>query len=154
MTPNQTQGIGHQRSPIYVHCSTPCPKFSSASLYNQLFSRYCTFLDFAIDSHVNISRCHCPMSTVVPRVPNICPFRSTISRFQDITHFKIFPLTPMLKFVPQKCHKICIFWEIAKIFITLYFPITTSFTIKFGSNRMQIVGEVAFWKFCSNWVPY
>ncbi len=37
------------------------------------------------------------MCTVVPRVPNFRPFRSTISRFQDIPHFRIFPLTPMLK---------------------------------------------------------
>ena len=28
--------------PFLVHCSTPSPKFSSVSLYNQLFSRYCT----------------------------------------------------------------------------------------------------------------
>ncbi len=39
-----------------------------------------------------------PMCTVVPWVTNFCPFRSTISRFQDIAHFRIFPLTPMLKF--------------------------------------------------------
>ena len=38
------------------------------------------------------------MSTVVPRVLNFRQFRSTISHFQDIVHFRIFPLTPMLKF--------------------------------------------------------
>ena len=32
------------------------------------------------------------------QVPNFHPFRSTISHFQDIAHFGIFPLTPMLKF--------------------------------------------------------
>ncbi len=51
MTPNQTQGIGHQKYPTYVHCSTPSPKFSSVSLYDQPFSRYCTSYD-SIDSHV------------------------------------------------------------------------------------------------------
>ncbi len=43
MTPNQTQGIRHQKYPTYVHCSTPSPKFSFVSLYDQPFSRYCTF---------------------------------------------------------------------------------------------------------------
>ena len=52
MTANQTQGIGHQRSPTYVHCSTSCPNFSSISLYDHQFSRCWTFYDFPIDSHV------------------------------------------------------------------------------------------------------
>ncbi len=206
-----------------VHRTTS-PKFSSVTLHNQPFSRYCTFQDFPIDFHVKISKCHkfliladhqkiykfmvpydCLMyhkvwlrsdkncrstvlkfpapygpvltkffkvpynlqfweitkkpqpifphdqytnnkvclksdenwersrvlklvkleilqsvpndpkpnsrnwaskvtyihATVVPRVPNFCPFRSTMNRFQDI-HFRIFPLTPMLKLeVPQ-----------------------------------------------------
>ncbi len=38
------------------------------------------------------------MCTVVPQIQNFRPFRSTISRFQDIAHFRIFPLTYMLKF--------------------------------------------------------
>ncbi len=33
-------------------------KFSSVSLYGQLFFRYCTFYAFAIDSHVKISKRH------------------------------------------------------------------------------------------------
>ncbi len=56
MTPNQTQGIGHQKYPTYVYCSTPSPKFSSNWLYDQLFSRYCTFQDFPIDSYVKIPK--------------------------------------------------------------------------------------------------
>ena len=38
------------------------------------------------------------MCTVIPRVPNFHPLRSTINRFQDIAHFRFFPSTPMLKF--------------------------------------------------------
>ncbi len=38
-----------------------------------------------------------PMCTIVPRDPNFRPFLSTISRFQNIAYFTIFPLTPMLK---------------------------------------------------------
>ncbi len=38
------------------------------------------------------------MQYIRVRVPNFRPFRSTINRFQDVVHFRIFPLTPMLKF--------------------------------------------------------
>ncbi len=51
--------------------------------------------------------------TVVPRVPNFRPFRSTISHFQDLTYFRIFPLTPMLKF---HFYFFLFFWQIAKTF--------------------------------------
>ena len=37
MTPNQTQGIGYQTFPTYMHCSTPSLTFSSVSLYDQPF---------------------------------------------------------------------------------------------------------------------
>ena len=57
MTPNQTQGIRHQKYLTYVHCSTPSPKFSSVSLYDQPSLRYST-LRFPIDSYVKISKCH------------------------------------------------------------------------------------------------
>ncbi len=33
-------------------------KFSSVSLYNQSFSRYCTFYGFLADSHLKISKWH------------------------------------------------------------------------------------------------
>ncbi len=57
------------------------------------------------------------MYTVVPRVPNFRPFRSMVSRFQDIAHFRIFPLTPTLKF--QSVTILFFnFWQIAKTFIT------------------------------------
>ncbi len=43
-----------------------------------------------------------------PQVPHFDPFRSTDSRFQDIAHFMIFPLTPMLIFFQSatKCLKL------------------------------------------------
>ncbi len=42
------------------------------------------------------------MQLLIPRVTNFHPFRSTISRFQDMEHFRICPLAPMLNFnVPQ-----------------------------------------------------
>ena len=37
-------------------------------------------------------------STSRPRVRNGRPSRSTVSRFQGVAHFRIFPLTSMLKF--------------------------------------------------------
>ncbi len=40
-------------------------------------------------------------------------------------------------------HKIFNFWQIAKAVIICYSPMTTLFMIKFGSDRMKIVGEVA-----------
>ncbi len=39
-----------------------------------------------------------PIQYLGPRVPKCRPFRSMISRFQGIAHFRIFPLTPMFKF--------------------------------------------------------
>ena len=51
LSPKQTQGIGHQKYPTYVHCSTPSRNFLSISLYDQPFSRYSTFKDFPIESH-------------------------------------------------------------------------------------------------------
>ncbi len=44
-------------------------------------------------------------------VPNFRPLGSTISRFQDIAHFKILPFTPVLT-------QIFNFWQIAKACIT------------------------------------
>ncbi len=53
-----------------------------------------------------------------------------ISRLQDLAHFRIFLLTPMLKIT--KCHKSCNFWHVSKIFITLHSFMTPLFIIKFG----------------------
>ncbi len=36
----------------------PSPTFSSISLYDQPFSRYCTFYDLPVDFHVKISKQH------------------------------------------------------------------------------------------------
>ncbi len=52
------------------------------------------------------------MQYIRVRVPNFRPFRSTINRFQDVVHFRIFPLTPMLKF--QSATKFFKTWPIAK----------------------------------------
>ncbi len=51
---NQTQEIGRQKYPTYVHYSTLSLKFSSVSIYDQPFLRYSTFR-FPIDSYVKIS---------------------------------------------------------------------------------------------------
>ncbi len=59
--------------------------------------------------------------------------------FQDFTHFRTFPLTTVLKFQKNTRN----FWHIAKTFISLYFPMTILFIIKFGSDRIKTVG-VAF----------
>ncbi len=58
MPSNQTQGIGHQKYPTYVHSSTQSPNFLPVWVYDLPFSRYSTFYDFPIDSHVKISKCH------------------------------------------------------------------------------------------------
>ncbi len=83
------------------------------------------------------------MCTVVPRVPNFRPFRSTISRFQDVAHFRIFPLTPMVKFhkVPQFFFY---FWQIAKTFITLHSLMAALFIVLCGSDWIKTVGGTAF----------
>ncbi len=49
---------------------------------------------------------------IVPRVPKFRSFRSTVSRFQDMTHFRTFPLTPMLKY--QSATKVLIFGRSTK----------------------------------------
>ncbi len=84
------------------------------------------------------------MWTVVPWVPNFHPFRSTISRFSDIPHFR-FPIDSYVKI--SNCHKIFKFWQIAKISKFLYSPVTAVFIIKFGPDRMKTVGGLALWNF-------
>ncbi len=63
-------------------------------------------------------------------------FRSS-SSLQDITHFRIFPLTPMLEF--ESVTKF-----LAKKRNSLYFTIVAYVRIKFQWKRMKTVG-VAFW---------
>ena len=85
MTANQTQGIGHQKYPTYMYCSTYLsPKLLSVSLYDQL-------------------------------------------AVFEIFGMLGFPLTPMLKFKSDT--KLFIFWQIAKISITLHSPMTAVFII-------------------------
>ncbi len=81
------------------------------------------------------------LCTEVHRVPNFRPFCSTISRFQDIAHFRIFSLTPMLKF-----QTVIFFFNfgISPIYtISFYSLMTTLFIIKFGPDRMKTGGGVA-----------
>ncbi len=58
MTPNQTQGIGHQKVPTYVHCSTQSSKFYPFRSTISRFRYNIHILGFPIDSHVKISKCH------------------------------------------------------------------------------------------------
>ncbi len=90
MTPHQTQGIGHEKYPTYVHCSTPDSQI---------------FVHFAL---------------------RLAVF--------EIFHILGLPLTPMLKF--QSAKFFFIFWQIAKISITLYSPMAAVFIIKFGPDQM------------------
>ncbi len=86
------------------------------------------------------------MCNVVPQVPNFCPFRSAIGHFQDFPiDFRGLPIDSHVKI--SNCHNIFKFWQIAKISITVYFPMTALLIIKFGSNQMKTVGGVAFWNF-------
>ncbi len=77
------------------------------------------------------------MCTVAPRVPNFHPFRSTISRFQDIAHL---PIDFHVK-IP-KCHNIFNSWQIAKR-LTLHSFMTVLLNIKLGPDQIKTAG-VAF----------
>ena len=72
------------------------------------------------------------------RVPNLHPFHSMISRIQDIAHFRIFPLTPMLKFQSAT------FWGDCLNSSNFFCLMTALLFIKFGSNRIKTVTGVAF----------
>ncbi len=83
------------------------------------------------------------MCTVVHRVPNFRPFRSTISHhdFRDNIHTLGFPIDSHVKI--SKCHKT---WPIAKKSDSLYSTIlvVANVFIKFGSHQMKTVGGEAF----------
>ena len=70
------------------------------------------------------------MQFVGPRVPYFHLFRSTISRFPEIAHFMISPLTPMLKF--QSTTKSSKTWMIAEKSIYLCSSIVVNVVIDFG----------------------
>ena len=80
--------------------------------------------------------------------PNFCPFRPTISHFQDIAHFGI--LTPMLKF--KSALKVLNFGRSPIYSINFYSIVTTLFIIKFGSDRMKTRGSSVL-KFLLPWGP-
>ena len=77
-----------------------------------------------------------PICTVVARVPNFRPFHSTISRFQDIAHFSIFPLIHMLKF--QSAIEFLNVGRVLIYTISFYSLMTTLLFIKFGSDRGKL----------------
>ncbi len=52
MTPNQTQGIGHQTYPAYVNCATPSPQIFVRFVLRLAVFEIFYILDFSIDSHV------------------------------------------------------------------------------------------------------
>ncbi len=64
MTPDQTKGIGHEKYPLNVHCSTPRAKFSSLSPYEQPFLRYSTFWVFPLTPYVKLSNCRLPRRVI------------------------------------------------------------------------------------------
>ena len=125
MTPNQTQGIGHQKYCIYVHCSTPSPIFSSVLLYDYLFSRYSTFR-FPIDSYLKILKCHKIFNTwpigkksnsLYSTMVTQCPHKVWLtsdenSRRRSVLKFPA-PYGPVLTKI-SKSHRIFKFWQIAK----------------------------------------
>ncbi len=79
------------------------------------------------------------------RGPNFHLFRSMISSFQEIVHFRIFPLTPMLTF--QSATIFFTKWPIVKKSNHLYSTMAASILIKFGWDLMKTVGVAAFWNF-------
>ncbi len=85
------------------------------------------------------------MCTVGPQVPNFPPFCSTISRFRDISHFRIFPLTPMLKF-HSATKFVKLGWLAREVIAYLHSIMVANVLIAFDWHRMKTVG-VAFWNF-------
>ncbi len=76
------------------------------------------------------------------RGPNFHQFRSTICRFQDM---HILGFSHWLNVKISKCYKRFNFSQIAKTFVTLYSLMAALVIIKLGSDRITIVGGVAFW---------
>ena len=70
---------------------------------------------------------HCSI-TVVPPSPKLFVSFALRTAVFEIFHILGFPLTPMLNFKVQQVF--LIFWQIAKIYITLYSPMTGVFLIK------------------------
>ena len=79
------------------------------------------------------------MQYIGPRVPHFRLFRSAISHCQNIAYYRVFPLTPMLKWQSDT-----FFLQIAKTFMSLYSLMTHLFVIDFGSDQMKTGGGVAF----------
>ena len=69
----RTQRIKHKKYPTYAVPRTTSPTFTHVSLYDQPFSRCCTFWDFSVDFHVKIPRCHkCLKLGRLPRKVKAC----------------------------------------------------------------------------------
>ena len=117
MTPNQTQGIWHQKYPTYVHCSTYKIKWQITKKSHSLYSFMTNILtikfgwnqmkigiSLSFENHKigNFAKCTkwpqtkrikttLHMYTVVPRVTNFRPFRSMISQLHILGFFHRLP---------------------------------------------------------------
>ena len=153
--PNQTR---HQKYPTYVHCRTLSPKFWSVLIYDQPFSRYCTFYYLPIDFYVKISKCHKIFNLwqIAKNVYNFtfsydCLIYNKVwlrsdknGRRSNILNFPA-PYGPVLTKISSKCHKI--FGRSPKKYTgTLYSPISNILKMKFDWNQMKIGKGVEFWK--------
>ena len=80
------------------------------------------------------------------RVPNFHPLHSTISCFQNIAHFAIFLLTPMLKFQNATNKSFFSIWQIAETSISLYSTMIAKVLIHkvWVRTKMETVGGVPF----------
>ena len=161
MTPNWTQMTWPEKHPTCAVPRNASPKFSSVSLYGQPLSIYCIFYGFSFDTHVkfqSVTKClkfGRLLSTVIAMVANVLiNFDWHWLKTVGGVPFWIVPALygPLLT-KNSECHIICNFWQITKTFITLYSSITTLVMVKFCSDRMKIVGKVAFWNVCSHRVP-
>ena len=72
--------------------------------------------------------------------PNFHPFCSRISRFQDISHFRNFRLTLMLKFESATLVLILAGHQNIHNFISLMTALI--FSVTFSSDRIKAVGVV------------
>ena len=157
MTPNQTEVMGHQKYLPHLHnrprVQNFCPFWTTINRFRDIphfrFSHWLS--DVRRRPYVKISKCYkifkpWPTAkksdslyfTMVVQCPHTWFGWHQMKTVGGIAA----PYGPVLRKM-SKCHKIFIFfWQIAKISMTLYSPMTAVFVIKFGPNRMKTVGVV------------